>query len=216
MRYLTTSEIQKYYDAWGLKQDDPGPYESLALDELAKHGQWQQANNVFELGPGTGKFALALLENQLPDDANYSAWELSDTMLSICRQRLQSFNERVSLQKSNGELPSLSCTYDRVVANFVLDIFSPKQIDAFFDFAYTNLQVNGLLCLSNLSFGQNISTKIMISLWQIGYFFKPNKFGGCRPLALLNRKDKRWQQIHASTIEPKWGVPSEVLILKKR
>lgn len=220
MRYLNTEDTKQFYDAWGLKQDNPGPYESLALDDIVKNGQWQQATSVFELGPGTGKFALSLLENHLPSEAHYSAWELSDTMLNLCRQRLQKFDGRVTLEQSTGDLPdSKGPIYDRIVANFVLDIFTPAQINQFFNFAYDNLQTNGLLCLSNLSFGQSLSAKLFISCWRIGYWFSPKKFGGCRPLNLRKmleqKSDNRWRTVHVAAIEPKNGIPSEVLILKK-
>ncbi len=218
MRYLPTEKVKRFYDAWGMKQDNPGPYESLALDRLCEVGDWHSAQSVFELGPGTGKFALKLLREYLPGDCHYHGMDLSETMLGITQQRLADYRERVCLSLSPGGVPALGIEcFDRVAANFVLDIFSPTEINAFFQQAHQGLKSGGLLCLSNLSFGNSWRNKLAISLWRAAYALNPAWMGGCRPLALVKSvNEKQWEIAYCCTTEPRWGIPSEVLVLAKR
>ena len=217
MRYLSFSEVRKFYDAWGLKQDNPGPYESLALDEMMAVGNWAAAKNIAELGPGTGKFAHALMAGPVSPSARYSGFDLSETMLQICQHRLHTFSDRVHWCQTNGELPMWEAeVYDRVIANFVLDIFSPEMIAEFIDRSYVALEPKGLLCLANLSFGKKWANKVSISLWRLVYLIKPAIVGGCRPLKMAPYLDaQKWKILHEKITEPKRGIPSEVLIAQK-
>lgn len=218
MRYLTVSEVKQFYDAWGLKQDNPSVYESEALKTIVDHGQWASAGKVFELGAGTGNLAQRLLDSHLPTDAHYTIWEVSETMLKLCANRLRQFGDRVVLHQSKGDLPTWhDAQYDRIIANFVLDIFSLQQIQQFFAFAHANLMTGGLLCISNLSNGTKVQSRMRSLWWRLGYQISPQKFGGCRPIDLVGVYDQtQWHRQFYKIIESGWKLPTEVLVLARR
>jgi ubiquinone/menaquinone biosynthesis C-methylase UbiE len=81
--------LRKLYDALGLKQDRAARYEEPALEQLLEHGRFDTANSVFELGPGTGRFAENLLTNHLPKTATYRGVDFSATMVALTKGRLK-------------------------------------------------------------------------------------------------------------------------------
>ena len=60
-RTITRNEASRFYDKFGAKQDRQGFYEDAALDLMIELGKFPDAENVFELGCGTGRLAEQLL-----------------------------------------------------------------------------------------------------------------------------------------------------------
>ncbi len=81
---LNKEKLRQFYDRFGSKQDKQGFYEDAALDALIRHGEFQSAQSVFEIGCGTGKLAARLLSDHLPDSARYVGIDLSSTMADLC------------------------------------------------------------------------------------------------------------------------------------
>ena len=57
---LTRSQAKSFYGRFGKMQDTQAFYEDAALDDLIAHAAFGEAANNFELGCGTGRFALRL------------------------------------------------------------------------------------------------------------------------------------------------------------
>lgn len=217
MRLLKKKGVQKFYDNWGIKQDNPGPYEDLACDYLIKNGDFSNSSAVFEFGIGTAKFAKNILSTCLPEDSKYYAVDISETMVKISTERLQNYGDKVVIAKTNGEV-SLSLgneSVDRFVSNFVFDILSDEEIKTLLDEAHRILKNDGLVLISSLARGCSVKSKLRTSLWKFTFFLNPAWMGGCRPLDLSTYVDREKFEIINQEHFDTTGVSSESIILKK-
>ena len=217
MKTLSKTKVKQFYDDWGIKQDNPGEYEELAVNFMVEKGNFTQANDIFEFGFGTGKFAksLFLLTGA---NFNYIGQDLSETMYSIASDRLHPWSEKIKLNLTSGsvkiDLPDNSV--DRFVSNFVLDILDENEIEQLLNEAHRVLRSNGLLCLSSLDRGISEWAKIKSFCWQSLYKIRPMKLGGCRPLKLSNHlNSSKWRTIEEKVFDTK-GVSSSVIIAETR
>jgi SAM-dependent methyltransferase len=79
-RTLSPARAKAFYDRFGRKQDAQAFYEDAALDDLVSHASFGTARTVFELGCGTGRLAVTLLRERLPEAAAAAvmgAWALA-------------------------------------------------------------------------------------------------------------------------------------------
>lgn len=216
MGTLTTHQIKQFYDAFGKKQDRQF-YEKAATDRLIGHSNFAAAQSVVELGCGTGKFARRLLASELPANARYIGIDVSETMISISRDRLCDFAERVELRLSDGRLhfEIKTNSMDRFVSTYVLELLGEDEIRAVLAEAHRILVPGGRLCLAVLAHGVNWYSKLTGQIWKALFRFKPSLVGGCRPISLARHLDsERWRILHQATIVS-WCIASEVLVAEK-
>ena len=175
-RGLSRAETERFYDAFGAKQDNQGYYETVALAELVEHAHFDTAHAVVEFGCGTGSFAEELIGKYVPDNATYWGCDVSSTMIELSRQRLSRFGNRATLWKSTGEisLPLPSESADRFVSNYVLDILSFDEIGEVIGEAKRILKKDGLLCLTGLTNGKGLFSKLWTSFWNVRFVLNPN------------------------------------------
>ena len=207
---------QAYYDRFGKNQDGQGFYEDPALDELIAHAGFETADSVFEFGSGTGKFAARLLQDHLPPTASYRSVDLSPIMIGLARQRLEPYGARAKVALSEGEItfPLADHAVDRVVSNYVLDLFSDTAIQSFFLEAHRTLRPGGRVCIASLTRGVGLPSRLVSSLWMAVFRLKPALVGGCRPIKLDAFIDSHCWHIAYRNILAPFGVPSEVWILE--
>ncbi len=128
-RCLSKEEVRSFYNKFGSKQDWQRIYEGPAISELLRNGRFGSASSVFELGCGTGAFALELLKNQLSESASYTGVDLSQTMVGLAGKRLERFGDRAKVLLTDGSLefgyPGGS--FDCFVANYVMDLLPPDR-----------------------------------------------------------------------------------------
>lgn len=217
LRGFTKEDIEIFYDDFGAKQDRQNYYEDAALADLVKHSDFNAAQSVVEFGCGTGRFAEQLLGTYLPNNATYWACDVSRTMIELGRQRLSRFGDRVALWKSTGEssLPLLSESADRFVSNYVLDILSLDEIQAVLGEAKRVLKRDGLLCLTGLTKGKGLFSKLWTSFWNVRFALNPKWVGGCRPVEIQNFLDMNWEIKHYRVVVAR-GISSEVIVARKR
>ncbi len=217
LRGLTKEEVERFYDRFGAKQDKQNYYEDIALADLLKHARFDAAHTVVELGCGTGRFANQLLGMYLPDDATYWGCDVSATMIEISRQRLSGFENRATLWKSSGEvsLPLPSESADRFVSNYVLDILSFDEIRAMLREAKRILKKDGLLCLTGLTNGKGLFSKLWTAFWNVRFTLNPKWVGGCRPVEVYSFFDADWEIEHYYVTAAR-GISSEVVVARKR
>ena len=213
-RTLSRAEAEAVYDRIGAWQDTQAFYEAPALDALIRRADFHEAASVMEIGCGTGRLAERLLRAHCPSHARYDAYDLSEMMVRIARERLASFGPRATVHPTDGRL-SLNGSnglYDRVVATYLLDLLSRADARTFLREAHRRLREDGRLCLAGLTWGRSFWARGVSGLWDILHRIRPEWVGGCRPLrhrALLD--GARWS-VRAHTVVRAWGVPSEVLV----
>jgi ubiquinone/menaquinone biosynthesis C-methylase UbiE len=215
---LSHSQAQAFYDRFGNKQDAQAFYEVAALDDLIRHGGFEQAKNVFELGCGTGRLALQLLTTCLPPSASYLGIDLSQTMVDIATQRLSPFMDRAKVQKSNGSLlfPLADNSVDRVVSAYVFDLLSEEDIRQAIREAHRVLAPKGRLCVVSLAEGVTLPSRIVSTLWAALFHLNASLIGGCRPIRLDPFFDGLEWSLDYRNINIQFGIPSEVLIASRR
>jgi ubiquinone/menaquinone biosynthesis C-methylase UbiE len=203
-RFLTHGEAKAFYDRFGSKQDWQHWYEGAA-------------RAVFELGCGTGAFAAELLAHRIPHTARYLGVDVSSTMVDLPRKRLDRFADRTEVVLMDGALrfdvPDAS--FDRFVANYVLDIFSPDDIQEVLDKAYCLLASDGRLCVVSLTPGHTLVARMVTGLWHRVHRLNPRWVGGCRPLRLQDHLHEAHWRINHHHVVTAYGVASEVVIASK-
>lgn len=217
VRGLTQLQVIEFYDRFGAKQDKQNYYEDAALADLLKHARFDVARSVVEFGCGTGRFANQLLEMYLHNNATYWGCDVSGTMLELSGQRLSRFGSRATLWKSAGEtsLPLSPESADRFVSNYVLDILSFDEIALVIGEAKRILRKDGLLCLTGLTNGKGLFSKLWTTFWDIRFTLNPKWVGGCRPLEVREFLDAGWEIEHYHVAVTR-GISSEVLVARKR
>ncbi len=214
---LKPSEAKEYYDGFGIRQDEQGFYEDEPLAALIAQLDMTNAASVVELGCGTGRFALDLMENHLPEPATYLGIDISDTMVSIAQQRLAVFGERARVVQGNGafELPCQDSGCDRVIATYVLDLLSPEDARAFIREAYRALAPGGLIGIAGLTRGERPVSRAVSALWQTVQRVWPRRVGGCRPVEAATYLDAEKWTIVSRRIVTQSSIPSEVIVARK-
>jgi ubiquinone/menaquinone biosynthesis C-methylase UbiE len=211
---LTRAQAKKFYDRFGSKQDAQSFYEDKALDDLIAHAAFEHANAVVELGCGTGRFALRLLEKHLPPAATYFGTDLSETMIEIAEQRLLPYKERAKAVLSDGAMrfPLPDHSVDRVVSTYVLDLLPEADIREVIAEARRVLMPGGKLCLAGLTTGVTFTSRIVSTIWSAICSLHAPLVGGCRPVRLDPFFDENIWSIEYRNVVTQFGVPSGVLI----
>jgi ubiquinone/menaquinone biosynthesis C-methylase UbiE len=215
---LTRSQARAFYDRFGAKQDSQAFYEDAALDELIAHAAFGQAQTVFELGCGTGRFAARLLAEQLPPTATYLGFDLSRTMVGIASQRLDAYADRARVTHSDGAMhfPLADDSVDRVIATYVLDLLPETEIRRAISEAHRVLAPGGRLCLISLGQGVTLPSHIVCALWSAVFRLHAALVGGCHPIRLHDYFDSlRWSVDYRHVLS-QFGVTSEVLVATPR
>ncbi len=211
---LTRSQAQTFYDRFGRRQDAQAFYEDAALDDLIAHAAFEKAENVFELGCGTGRFAHRLLSKHLPPLATYFGIDLSQTMTDLAGERISLFGERAKVARSDGSMrfPLSNRSVDRIVSTYVLDLLSDTDTREAISEASRVLRPSGKLCLVSLTNGVTFSSRIVSTLWSAVFGLYAPLAGGCRPIKLDSYFDHQSWSIDYRNVVTQFGVPSEVLI----
>jgi ubiquinone/menaquinone biosynthesis C-methylase UbiE len=217
-RYLTSAQTRRVYDRIGRIQDLQALYEHRATSELIAHAGFDRADAVLELGYGTGAFAERLLSRLLSPSARYVGVDVSPHMHELAARRLARFGDRAELMLGDGSLRFGfdSEAFDRVVANYVLDLLAPRDIAIFVREARRLLAPGGLLCLTSLASGASGAARLVTSAWQLLWDLRPELVGGCRPLSLTEHVGPHeWTQCYDAVVTS-LGVSSEILVAAPR
>jgi len=214
---LSHQEARQTYNRIGSLQDSQCFYEDRATALVLLHGNFASAVSVFEFGCGTGRFARRLFEDYLPNTARYRGVDVSPKMVQLAETHLASYSSRAEVILTEGGPPVDESAefYDRFVSNYVFDLLSHEDIRAVLREAHRMLSPGGLLCLSGLSSGFGLTSRIVAAV--VGWIqaHRPSLVGGCRPVDLLPFiQDSEWQLQHHSKVVA-FGVPSEVLVAKR-
>lgn len=217
-RYLAPAEAKRFYDRLGSVQDWQSFYENPAISELITHSAFNSAHSVFEFGCGTAAFAARLLEHQLPADARYVGLDISETMVSLAKKRLDQWPERARVYQIDGSprIPELDASFDRFVSTYVLDLLAPDFITRLLSEARRLLAPEGRLCLVSLTHGTSRFSGAVCWGWQKLWRLRPTIVGGCHPIELLEYLPcEDWSPVYRVTLTS-WGISSEVLVASVR
>ncbi len=214
-RYLGPDQAASVYDRIGRWQDTQGFYEREAVAAMVGSALLETATSVVEVGCGTGALAASVLGRLLPAEATYLGLDVSGTMVELTRRRLAPFAPRAQVQLVDGHTPwpVPDHTADRVLAAYLLDLFSPEGIDGFFTEAARILRPGGLVAVTSLSAGTDYPSRLVSAIWTRLWRTDPHLTGGCRPVTLDPHLSATWRRFHdATTIS--WGISSRTIVLQ--
>jgi len=187
-RCLSPEQAQRFYDRLGSAQDWQRFYENPAINELIAHAAFDSAHSVFEFGCGTGALAARMLQHHVPADARYVGLDISGTMVSLARERLEPWSKGARVYQTDGSpcIREPDRTFDRFVSTYVLDLLAPDFIERLLSEAHRLLVPGGKLCLVSLTFGTSRLSRAVCLGWQRLWRLSPAIVGGCRPIELLD------------------------------
>ena len=216
-RTLTHTAARSFYDRFGAKQDDQAWYEDAALENLVRASRFSEASSVLEFGCGTGRLAETLLEHELPGDAVYRGIDISDTMVTLSRERLSRFGSRATVAlRELAELPQLSGErFDRFLSTYVLDLLPAAEIEQVIAWAFEVLEPDGLICLAGITRGPGLISGMVMGAWSAVSRLSPVWVGGCRPVVLTSHLDPTDWSIEHREVVISWGVASEVIVARR-
>lgn len=212
-RTLSHREARAFYDRFGRKQDLQRIYEDPAIEVLLRHGAFESAGVVVELGCGTGRLAERLLRERLPASASYLGIDISRTMVELTRARLEPWRDRIEIHLTEGSprLPVADGACDRFLATYVLDLLAEDEVHATLREARRVLAPGGRLCLAGLTFGQTLGSRLVCRIWTALHSVHPRLVGGCRPLDLERFIASDWRVLHREVVCT-FGLCTEVLV----
>jgi ubiquinone/menaquinone biosynthesis C-methylase UbiE len=215
---LSREKVRSFYDRFGAKQDWQRFYEGPAIRDLLAHGGFENAHAVFELGCGTGALAERLLTLDLSKGTTYLCFDISSTMVSLAKRRLNKYHDRVDVRLTDGspKLDLPDSQFDRFISTYVLDLLTLEDIKIVLEEAHRILVPGGRLCLISLTHGSGPFSRTLIWLWKLLFSVRPSLVGGCRPIKLLDfLSEKMWQVVHHNSVVA-YGIPSEVVVAISR
>jgi len=214
MHVLTLEEARSFYNRFGAKQDNQTFYEAPALHSLIANSKFDQTTSVFEFGCGTGRFALELLSQHLPSKAQYRGVDISTTMIRLASTRLAPFASRanVTLATDHVTIQVDDNSIDRFVSTYLLDLLPSEIVGQVIHGAHHTLKADGLLCLTGVTEGTTLFSRIVMNSWRWLFSRKPSLLGGCRPTQLLEHLPTAEWRVQYHTVVVAWGIASEVLI----
>lgn len=215
---LTRTQTKHFYDRFGSLMDTQAFYEDASLDVLVAHSAFDRATTVFELGCGTGRLAVRLLERELPLAASYLGTDLSDTMVRLARRHLAPWQGRARVTPSDGAMrfPLPASSASHVVSTYVFDLLPEDDVRAAVAEAHRVLAPGGWLCLASMTRGNTAASRMLCALWEGLYRVYAPMVGGCHPIALDAFLDAAQWRIDYQTVITQFGVASQILIARPR
>lgn len=214
-RVFAPEDAKRYYDHFGTMQDKQF-YERAPLAELVAHAGFEEASSVFELGCGTGRFAVSLFTERFTPHTRYVGMDISTTMVEIAGRRLKPWNSRATVTQLDGTrgLPYSDGHFDRFIATYVFDLLPLPSINSLVNEAHRLLTHNGRLCVITSAEGVGPISRAVSRVWRAVYERRPWLVGGCRPLHLSKLLDTAKWQIEFQRHLSSWGIGSEIVIAK--
>lgn len=215
---LTRFQARRFYDRFGKLMDTQAFYEDASLDVLIAHAAFDRATTVCELGCGTGRLAVRLLERELPLAAAYLGTDLSETMVRLARRRLSPWQGRAQVVLSDGgmRIPLPDHAASHFVSTYVLDLLPGDDVRAAVAEAHRVLAPSGRLCLASMTWGTTVGSRTLCAVWEGLYRLHAPLVGGCHPISLDAFLDAQRWAIEYREVVTQFGVASEILIARPK
>ncbi len=215
---LTPEQAQRHYEANAARQDAQGWYEDEAFRVLIACSDFDAANEVLEVGCGTGRLAEIILRDEMSSEALYTGIDIAPAMLARAAKRLSPFAPKVTLKPGDVTLglTAGTATIDRIIATYLFDLLSPAHSRNLIAEFHRVLRPDGLVCMAGLTpETSDGDTTILTQLWRLVQKRWPWLVGGCRPVHLRPLLDpKHWKVVTHETVSPR-GLTSEILVARK-
>lgn len=195
---LVAGSTEKKYRDWGL--------EKLAA---------QPGERILEVGFGTGHCLVSLAKAVGPA-GHVTGLDISDGMLAIARERLQSegVGERVDLHL--GDAANLdfleSGSLDGVFMSFTLELFDNPEIPRVLQECHRLLKPGGRLAVVSMTKAD--PPGIAVRMYEWFHEHMPN-YADCRPIFARQALEQSGFVIRDASTSSMWGLPVEIVLGEK-
>lgn len=195
---LVAGSTEKKYRDWGL--------EKLAA---------QPGERILEVGFGTGHCLVSLAKAVGPA-GHVTGLDISDGMLAIARERLQSegVGERVDLHL--GDAANLdfleSGSLDGAFMSFTLELFDNPEIPRVLQECHRLLKPGGRLAVVSMT--KTDPPGIAVRMYEWFHEHMPN-YADCRPIFARQALEQNGFVIRDASTSSMWGLPVEIVLGEK-
>ena len=139
-------------------------------------------------------------------------------MIGLVTQRIAPYADRAKVIRSDGsmQISFPDHSIDRVVCVYLFDILPEDDIRQTIAAAHRMLVPGGKLCLTSLSEGVTVASRVVSTLWAFAFRLHSALVGGCRPIKLAPLFDPQSWSLDRCNVVVKFGVPTEVVIATPR
>lgn len=203
------NRLSRWYDV--IAGSTEKKYRDWGLEKLAA----QPGERILEIGFGTGHCLVSLAKAVGPS-GRVTGLDISDGMLSIARERLQTegLSDRVDLHL--GDAANLDFieanSLDGVFMSFTLELFDNPEIPKVLAECRRILKRGGRI--SVVSMTKTNPPGIAVRMYEWFHEKMPN-YADCRPIFARQAIEQAGFQIQDVSVSSMWGLPVEIVLGKK-
>lgn len=203
------NRLSRWYDV--IAGSTEKKYRDWGLAKLAA----QPGERILEIGFGTGHCLVSLAKAVGPD-GRVTGLDISDGMLSIARERLQTegLSDRVDLHL--GDAANLDFieanNLDGVFMSFTLELFDNPEIPKVLAECRRVLKPGGRI--SVVSMTKTDPPGVAVRMYEWFHEVMPN-YADCRPIFARQAIEQAGFQIQDVSVSSMWGLPVEIVLGKK-
>lgn len=197
-------------------------YDVIAGSTEKKYRDWgleklfaQPGEKILEIGFGTGH-CLVSLARAVGSSGRVTGLDISDGMLAIARQRLQSegLAERADLHLGDAaKLDFIEAgTLDGVFMSFTLELFDNPEIPRVLQEIHRILKPGGRLAIVSMTKTNPPGVAVRMYEW---FHEKMPNYADCRPIFARQSIEQSGFAIQDVSVSSMWGLPVEIVLGKK-
>lgn len=203
------NKLSRWYDV--IAGSTEKKYRDWGLEKLSA----QPGEKILEIGFGTGHCLVSLAQAVGPT-GRVTGLDISDGMLAIARQRLQSegLAERADLHLGDAaKLDFIEAgTLDGVFMSFTLELFDNPEIPRVLQEIHRILKPGGRLAVVSMTKTNPPGVAVRMYEW---FHEKMPNYADCRPIFARQSIEQSGFAIQDVSVSSMWGLPVEIVLGKK-
>lgn len=203
------NKLSRWYDV--IAGSTEKKYRDWGLEKLSA----QPGEKILEIGFGTGHCLVSLAQAVGPT-GRVTGLDISDGMLAIARQRLQSegLAERADLHLGDAaKLDFIEAgTLDGVFMSFTLELFDNPEIPRVLQEIHRILKPGGRLAVVSMTKTNPPGMAVRMYEW---FHEKMPNYADCRPIFARQSIEQSGYAIQDVSVSSMWGLPVEIVLGKK-
>lgn len=215
---LTGEEARRFYDRLGLALDRAERFESLAKARGIERLAPRAGERIVELGVGTGHVTERLLA-AVGRSGRVVGIDIAPRMLEITRRRAEAAGLAAGLELVEApasRVPLAEGWADGVYSSYLLDLLPEPEVREVLCEALRILRPGGRAVFVGMTRPVGLAARALMGVWRVVSALAPKLTGGCRALELLPFLVQAGFDVASRETIEQAGLPSEVLLARKR
>lgn len=203
------NKLSRWYDV--IAGSTEKKYRDWGLEKLSA----QPGEKILEIGFGTGH-CLVSLARAVGSGGRVTGLDISDGMLAIARQRLQSegLAERADLHLGDAAKMDFieAGSLDGVFMSFTLELFDNPEIPRVLQEIHRILKPGGRLAVVSMTKTNPPGVAVRMYEW---FHEKMPNYADCRPIFARQSIEQSGFAIQDVSVSSMWGLPVEIVLGRK-